>query len=238
MTGRRAAFFDIDRTLIASNTGNLYMRWRFRRGEASLWEVIRVMKWMLQYTVGVRDTATVTAKALTLVKDLEESAFLDECQRWFAADVVPRISDAARAEVERCQREGYECVILSAATPYVAGCVAEEFGIETVLCSRLEVVEGRFTGALSEPLCYGPRKAEVAESWAEANGVSLADSAFYTDSISDLPMLQRVGQPVVINPDPRLRWHARREAWPVRHWAGATRHANPNNAEVRLHGAP
>ena len=67
-------------------------------------------------------------------------------------------------------------------------------------------------------LCYGPHKVRFAERWAEEHGVDLAHSAFYTDSVSDLPMLQRVGEARVINPDPRLRVLARRHGWRVETW--------------------
>ncbi len=218
MASRRAAFFDIDRTLVGANTGNLYMRWRFRNGQATVYEVLRVMKWMAQYTLGVKDTSSVTAKALTLVEGMEERLFVDECRTFFSADVAPRISAAAREEVIACRDAGFECVILSAATPYVAQAVASEFAIPSYLCSSLEVVDGRFTGQLSQPLCYGSRKVEVAEDWAAEHDIDLTESAFYSDSYSDLPMLKRVGIPVVVNPDPRLRWHAKREGWPIREW--------------------
>ena len=86
-----------------------------------------------------------------------------------------------------------------------------------MLCSHLEVEEGRFTGRCSL-LCYGPEKVRVAQEWASEEGVDLARSSFYSDSVSDLPMLERVGDPRVVNPDPRLRVRAALNRWPVEHW--------------------
>jgi phosphoserine phosphatase len=68
------------------------------------------------------------------------------------------------------------------------------------------------------PLCFGAGKIAQAEAYAEARGVSLAESYFYTDSINDLPMLERVGNPRVVNPDLRLSWVARRRGWSVEDW--------------------
>jgi putative phosphoserine phosphatase/1-acylglycerol-3-phosphate O-acyltransferase len=77
------------------------------------------------------------------------------------------------------------------------------------------VVNGVFTGRIIEPLCYAAGKVYWAEAYAHEQGVDLDRSFFYTDSISDMPMLQRVGCPVVVNPDYRLRRYARRQGWPV-----------------------
>ena len=87
-----------------------------------------------------------------------------------------------------------------------------------MLASRLGVRDGRFTGEVETPFCFGAGKVAVAEAWAARHDVDLDTSAFFTDSISDLPMLERVGEPVVVNPDLRLGWEARRRAWPVRRW--------------------
>ena len=84
--------------------------------------------------------------------------------------------------------------------------------------TRLVVEGGRFTGEVVSPLAFGHGKVTLAEAWAREHGVDLAQSVFYSDSISDLPMLERVGRARVINPDPRLRWTARRRRWPIEHW--------------------
>jgi phosphoserine phosphatase len=68
------------------------------------------------------------------------------------------------------------------------------------------------------PFCYGPGKVQRAERWAAEHGVELEQSYFYTDSLSDLPMLERVGQPRIVNPDPRLRREANRRGWPILDW--------------------
>jgi HAD superfamily hydrolase (TIGR01490 family) len=214
----RAALFDMDRTLVRVNTGNLYVRWRMRRKEAGLRDVIRVGVWMAQYTLGLIDAAKISAQALTTLAGLEEERFAAECRDWYAEDVRRHVADHARAEVERRRRDGWTCAILSASTPYVTRPLADDLGIDHVICTKLEVREGRFTGDYERPLCYGAGKVEAAGAWARTHGVDLAASAFFTDSVSDLPMLEHVGEPRVINPDPRLRLAAYRRGWPVETW--------------------
>lgn len=214
---RGAAFFDMDRTLVRVNTGRLYVRWRFRRREAGLRDVARFARWMAQYTVGVIDPEEVTRKAIATLRGTEEERFRREMEQWWQTQVRPEISEDARREVMRCRGEGFEPVILTASTKYAAYPLARELAIEHVLCSELEVDEGRFTGRC-EHLCYGPGKVEAAERWAQVHGVDLGRCLFYTDSFSDLPMLERVGHPRIVNPDPRLRWSAARRGWRVQRW--------------------
>ena len=83
------------------------------------------------------------------------------------------------------------------------------------VCTHLVSEDGRLTGEVMPPVCYGPGKVVWGERFAAEHGVDLSASYFYTDSISDLPLLERVGQPVAVNPDPRLRRLARKRGWPI-----------------------
>ncbi len=217
-TPHRAAFFDMDRTLVRVNTGNLYLRWRLARGEASLREFVRMSGWMAQYTLGIVDAPRVTALALRGLAGVDEAGFRAECDQWYATTVRAHVTRLARDAVESRRRAGYVPVILSASTPYMVGPLAVDLDIEHVLCTRLEVSDGKFTGTYVAPVVYGVGKVTVAERWAQEHRVDLVASTFYTDSVSDLPMLERVGEPRVVNPDPRLRAHAFVRRWPVEHW--------------------
>lgn len=218
MGSQRAAFFDLDRTLVRVNTAKLYVRWRVREDLLPWTDVLRTAWWGLQYKFGVLDLAAVTARALTTLEGLEEEPFRAECAEWAAREVFPHVTDHARAEVERRREQGFELALLTTTTLYVAEPVARMLGVEHILCSEVEVESGRFTGALAGPPCYGPGKVDHARGWASGRGVDLNESVFYTDSVSDLPMLEEVGEPRVINPDPRLRRLARERGWPVESW--------------------
>lgn len=215
---RRAAFFDLDKTLVSVNTGTLYVRWRVREGHMGLRELARASFWSLQYTLGILDAERMSTEAVRTLTGVPEDRFIGECSSWVESEVLRHVAPKARAELDRKRDEGYLCALLTSSSPYVAEPVAAHVGVEHVLCSRLEVREGSFTGALAGRLCYGAGKVEKALQWAERHGVDLAESAFYTDSISDLPMLERVGEPRVINPDPRLSRLARRRGWATETW--------------------
>ena len=110
-------------------------------------------------------------------------------------------------------------MLLTSSSNYVAEQVVRDLALDDFLCSRFEVdADGRYTGRLIEPLCYGRGKVELARRCADTNGVGLASCAFYTDSIADLPMLEAVGEPAAVHPDPKLRRVARQRGWPVLDW--------------------
>jgi len=207
----------MDRTLVSVNTGSLYARWRFRRREAGLRDMARVARWLVLYSFGAIDAEAATHRALETVKGENEAEFRALLEGWYRDSVRRHISDQARAEVERRRAAGDVLVVLSASTPYVVEPLAADMGIEHVLCSELETRDGVLTGRCTE-LCYGSHKVRFAERWAAEHDIDLATSAFYTDSVSDAPMLRRVGERRVINPDPRLRLLARREGWTVEEW--------------------
>jgi HAD superfamily hydrolase (TIGR01490 family) len=215
----RAAFFDLDRTLVRVNTGPLYVRWRMRQRQMGVADLLRDTFWSLQYTLGVIDADAVSRAAAATLAGLDVAAFRRECAEWVEAEVLDHITRAARAELARRRDEGFVCALLTGTSPYVADPVAAHLGVEHVLSSRMAVRDGRFTGELEPPLCYGTGKLTRASTWASAHGVDLARSVFYTDSVSDLPMLEAVGEPHVINPDPRLSAIARRRGWPVARWS-------------------
>ena len=215
---RQAALFDVDRTLVNVNTARLYVRWRMQQRQASWVDYLQMSRVLLQYAFGTLEPEPAARAAFQTVRGYPEAQMRAECLDWYARIVRPYISPIGRREVERCRREGRVCAILSASTPYLTEPLAEDLGIEHVICTRLEVQEGVFTGGWEPPLCYGPGKVERAQRWARTHDIDLARSSFYTDSISDLPMLEAIGSPRVVNPDPRLRLVAARRRYPVEIW--------------------
>lgn len=214
----RAALFDLDRTYVRVNTATLYARWLARRGEARRRDLARFAWWVARYSVGALDASSIAQELVKPFAGVDEAPFADRVAAWVRDTVMPHVSPRAREALARCRAEGYRCALLTSSTSFIAEPVARAEGIDDVICSRLEARDGVFTGALVEPFCYGHGKVVTAERWARAEGVDLASSVFYTDSIADLPMLDRVGARVVVNPDPRLRYTAWRRGWPVERW--------------------
>ena len=215
---RVAAFFDMDRTLLRCNTGTRWIQYLHRRGELSTWRALRAAIWMARYKLALIDLDEVAAIAVADVKGSREREVIDKTTRWLYDEILHEVAPSALTALARHRREGHVIAILSTGTPYVTEPVARYLGIEHVLCTRLHVEEGRLVGTHVRPACFGPGKVHWAERFAAEHDVDLDASWFYTDSYSDLPMLERVGVRRVVNPDPRLKRHARRVGWAIEHW--------------------
>jgi HAD superfamily hydrolase (TIGR01490 family) len=212
------AFFDVDRTLVACNTGRLFLRDSRRRGEISFLRALRAMTWMLKYHLSLIDLDAVAAMMALQMRGRSEQAFAERCRRWVEDDILPLLLPSALRKIERHRQEGHLLAILSSSPTYVTRPIAETLGLDEVLSTQFEVESGTFTGRLVGPACFGKGKVHWAEDLVARKPIDLGSSWFYTDSYSDLPMLERVGHGVVVNPDPRLRRAAKRRGWPVENW--------------------
>ncbi len=213
-----AAFFDMDRTLLRCNTGTLWIRWQRAHGELSLYQTARALGWLAQYKLSVLDMEAVVTKVIASMRGQPEDELAQKARTFFDAWVASQVSPKALDAIARHRAEGHVVAILSTSTPYVVEPLASHIGIEHVICTRMNIADGCFDGTHKRPACYGVGKVHWAEQFAREHDVDLAQSYFYTDSYTDLPMLERVGVARVINPDTRLRRHAKRVGWPVDEW--------------------
>lgn len=212
-----AAFFDMDKTVLEVDTGMLWMKFLRARGEIGRLELLRAASWALQYKLALLDMHTLSRRLIAGIAGGDEGEMVAKCTEFYATLVEPAVARAARVAIAEHRARGERVVLLTASTPYVAGPLSAHLDLE-LICTRLEVVAGKFTGKIVEPLCFGAGKIAWAERFAAEHDIDLAASAFYTDSYNDLPMLERVARPVAVNPDPRLARHARRHGWPVHRW--------------------
>ena len=216
-----AAFFDLDGTLTLENTGRLWFRRERAEGRLALGQAMEAAFWMGLYGVGLMRADTALSRAVATIKGVDEAALGARIARFYEEEVVSVYAPGGLDVVRDLQQREVPVVLLTAASTYLAGCVKEDLGLTDALALEFAVdAEGRFTGSLVEPVCYGAGKVAHAERWAEANGVDLADCTFYTDSITDLPMLERVGTAIAVHPDARLTRVARKRGWEILDWGG------------------
>jgi HAD superfamily hydrolase (TIGR01490 family) len=213
---RVGAFFDMDKTLIAENSGSLYMRYRYQRGEISGYDLLKGVGAYLQYKLGILDIRNWTKNMMVQFRGQSEHELETQANKWFEELVVQTIYPEAERLVREHEAAGHVVAIVSGATKFVVRPLARRLGIDHFLYTRLEVQEGRFTGRVIEPICFEEGKIYWLQQFIEEHGVDLAKSWFYTDSITDQPLLDLVGHPVAVNPDPFLYREAVRRSWPVR----------------------
>ncbi len=214
--GRVGAFFDVDKTILAENSATLYLRALYERGEVDLRTVLVNLASYVQYKVNLLDIERFTQKTVQQFKGRSEDALRAEAEDWFVEYALPMVYPEARHLVREHGARGDVVALVSGATKYVVDPLAQHLGVKHVMHTHMEVRDGAFTGRVVQPVCFGEGKIYWLQQLIEREGIDLARSYFYTDSISDLPLLELVGHPVVVNPDPLLYRQARRRRWPVR----------------------
>ncbi len=219
---RIGAFFDMDKTLISENSGSLYMKYRYERGEVDGWDLAKGLVDYLRYKAGILDIRAFTQQAMLEFRGQSERKLLREARDFVEQMVVPTVYPEAIETLRWHQKQGHVVAIVSGATKFVVRPVAEALGIKHYLYTRLEVEHGRFTGRVIDPLCFEEGKIYWLQQFIDERGIDLAKSWFYTDSITDLPLMDLVGHPVAVNPDPFLFRAAKRRHWPVKFYEPPT----------------
>lgn len=219
MRGGRLALFDMDRTLLSRETASMYVRYQREIGEATTRDLLRTLGWVVKYTIGTLEMEKVAARALRTLEGVPEMVVAARCDDWFRRSVEQFVTDGGRLAVAAHRAAGDVCAIVTGASVYASRPLARLLDIPHLVSSVFEVDDrGIFTGRPELPLCFGTGKLERAERLAREVGLPLERAIFYTDSHSDLPLLEAVDEPVVVNPDPRLHRIATERGWRVVHW--------------------
>jgi HAD superfamily hydrolase (TIGR01490 family) len=216
--GKSAAFFDLDRTLMAGSSGMHFGRAAYRSGMVSRRQLIR---WGIDH-LRFRLRGSTDSDTEELVKQVRElldgvpERRLRRLVPEMLAGILPRIYPQMLEEVHAHQDEGRPTFIVSAAGDGIVSLLAVVLDMDGGIGTRYEVDEhGDFTGVLDGGLTYGEGKVAPMRSFAEEHEIDLASSWAYSDSVSDLPMLELVGNAVAVNPDAELTRIARERGWRV-----------------------
>jgi len=209
------AFFDLDRTLIKGFSAKEFFQSRLYSGKMSGKEIVAQFGGVMVYALGNRNFAGLAAISAKGINGVPEKTFIDVGEEVYLKHLASEIYPESRALVEAHMAMGHTVAIISAATPYQVNPVARDLGIEHIMCTKMEVVKGKFTGKIVEPACWGEGKAHAATQLSEKYHLDMSKSHFYTDSAEDLPLLEIVGHPHPINPDAELSKLAFENDWPI-----------------------
>lgn len=220
----RIAFFDLDKTILSVNSGTLWVRREVALGHMSKRVAIRAAMWLARYRFGFASAEEMVAEAVAHSRGTSSASIADRTQQFFREEVRQTIRPGALAAISKHRSAGDRLVMLTSSSNYLSELVAAALSFDAVLCNRLEVgPDGLHTGRVVGRICFGAGKLVHAEAeLARARG-SLEESDFYTDSYSDLPVMQRVGRAVAVNPDVRLARYARKAGWPIVDWGVPSR---------------
>jgi HAD superfamily hydrolase (TIGR01490 family) len=215
----QAAFFDLDKTVIAKASMVAFGRPFQRAGMISRWLVLRALYGQLVYLYLGADEARMTRmreSALRITRGWDQRHVRELVRETLEEVIEPIIFEEALDLIREHQAAGRRVYIISASPEEIVEPLTEYLGADQAIATRTLVDEqGRYTGEV-EFYSYGPEKATAMLAEAEARGIDLAESYAYSDSGTDIPMLEVVGHPVAVNPDRTLERHARDRDWEIR----------------------
>ena len=219
LTVKRAAFFDVDNTLIRGSTIYLLGRGMYQRGYFTKKDISRFVLANLRFRLTGKENKEEIArfqKSATdfigghSVKDIEAIA-----QEIYDEYVSPAIWQGTIEIAQKHLSSNEEVWLVTAAPEDMAVLIAKRLGLTGALGSKAEIKDGAYTGAMLGALLHGKEKVVAVQDLAQRTGLNLAECYAYSDSHNDLPLLQCVGHPSAINPDAILGLRAMAEGWPI-----------------------
>lgn len=219
-SGRAAAFFDLDKTVIAKSSTLAFGRSFYQGGLVNRRDLLKGTYAQFVYLVAGAD-----GDQMTRMRD----ALATMCAGWPVEQVRDIVSETlhglirplvyaeAMELIAEHRGAGRDVVIVSSSGDEVVGPIGEMLGVDDVVATRMQIADGCYTGKI-DFYAYGPGKAAAIEEMAANRGYRLEDCYAYSDSLTDLPMLDAVGHPTAVNPDRGLRRIAEERDWPVVHF--------------------
>jgi len=209
------AFFDLDYTLLDISSGFTYIKESLRQRRAPVWVIGYIG---LAYKFRSLDFGQAHGKLIRYVARhgrREATPFFDNLVN---NKILPHITAASRDRIAWHKTQGHRVVIISASIEEMVKPVANHLKLgDDHLCTHLSVQGDKYTGELDGPLCYGPGKIEWAKRWAAKNGLDFPQTVgyFYSDSSSDVPLMELADHPIAVNPSKKLARIAKHRGWPI-----------------------
>jgi HAD superfamily hydrolase (TIGR01490 family) len=211
------AFFDLDHTILNTSSGRVMFRESYRHGIIGRKELFKAFLFTVLYRLGIMSEESIIRRWVGWYRGTSIETFAPIASDW-VKQLHSVIRNDARTEVQLHRDNGGRTVILSASTPFFCEQVKNTLGMDDIICTELEYVDGRLTGKLKGSYCHGREKLSRARGYCLTQGVSMKDSYYYADSINDLPVLEEVGIPICVTPDKKLERIAMKRGWRISRW--------------------
>jgi putative phosphoserine phosphatase/1-acylglycerol-3-phosphate O-acyltransferase len=211
------AFFDFDGTIIATHSVKDMFLERLKNGEITSQELFDLGDMVTRYLLNVSGFEEALVTAVGNLKGMPERELVELGEKVTRDHLAAEIFPEVRAMIAAHEQQGHTVVIVSSATRYQIEPIARILGVEHILCTELELQDGRLTGRVRGEPCFGDNKLLAARDFARKQRIRLFRSYFYANGIEDLPLLEAVGHPVTVNPDGKLAAVTRENGWRAVH---------------------
>ena len=211
-------FFDLDHTILNTSSGKIMGLAAIRHGIIKKRKLIEGTIYGIGNKLGFMEGDLILPKMVRWLKDFPEQ-YIAEFARQIFNDVMRHTirKDAIR-EIEFHKKNNAHTVILSASMNFICKPVIEFLGLDDLICTDLHVVNQCYSGSTQGGFCFGPEKLARTRTFLDTHRYTLNDAFFYTDSHTDLPMLEAVGNPVCVTPDRKLFTLAHQRGWRICDW--------------------
>jgi len=210
------ALFDLDNTLLDGDSDYLWGCFLAEHGivdaEAYESENQRFYDQYLEGSLDIHEFLRFQLKPLATHKRAQLEAWREQ---YLVEKIDPILLPRARALLEKHRAQGDQLLIITATNRFITEPIARRYGVEQLLATEPEIVAGEYTGAVNGTPCFQTGKVEQLHNWLEKENRTLEGSWFYSDSHNDLPLLEQVEHPVAVDPDDKLKSHARAMGWPI-----------------------
>lgn len=208
------AIFDLDNTLLAGDSDYLWGQFLVEQGLVDpVVHASQNERFYEQYRAGTLDIHEFLAFQLAPLARLEMDQLKTLRRRFMAQKIRPIVLEAGRSLIDTHRQRGHRPIIITATNRFITAPIAVELGIEHLIATEPELIDGRYTGRVAGVPCYRQGKVTRLEQWMREQGETWVDSWFYTDSSNDLPLLHLVAHAVAVDPDPALAAEARARGW-------------------------
>ncbi|MGB0205979.1 MAG: HAD family hydrolase [Neptuniibacter sp.] len=210
------AIFDLDNTLLNGDSDHAWGEFLCEKGIVDADEYSRANDYFYeQYKNGGLDIFEFLSFALKPLAEIEPEELNRLHQQFMQEKIEPIILPKAEELLAKHKEQGDFLLIITATNHFVTGPIAKRLGVDEIIATDPEQIDGRYTGKVAGTPCFQDGKVTRLNNWLEKQGHSLEESYFYSDSHNDLPLLERVTYPVAVNPDDILEEHANNSLWPV-----------------------
>jgi HAD superfamily hydrolase (TIGR01490 family) len=214
----RAAFFDVDGTLVRTNIVHAYAYYAANQGSilGTAWKTLQTLASVPLFMVTDRLNRKLFNELFYGYYAGQSEDRLETLAAELFEDVLrPAIYPGTRRLIEESRRAGCRIVLVTGALDFTMRDLARHLGADELIANRMRFVQGVATGQVVPPIIEGAHKALVIRDYCVREGLALEKSYAFSDSFSDYPMLAVVGHPAAVNPDPRLARVARAYEWPI-----------------------
>jgi len=206
--------FDIDHTLLKGATGIYFIREGLKRKYFSKFELLKIPIVLFKYRLGFLK-GSIVEKEIPFMKGLTRELVEDLGKGGFNNYGIKKIFGEADKLIKKLQERGEKIIFATSSFDYSVKPVADYFGIEEVISSAFEFSDGTCTGYIEGRQAFGNSKRDKVLAYLQQNNIDRNDCIFYSDSHHDIPLLEVVGKPIVVNPDRTLKKKALRENWEI-----------------------